>query len=100
MACRSGCLTQDHRSWGECARSARLMTIGVQHTRGLERSAEVAKDRELALYRSARAEGIQPATTKTADIEKARRASDKFGVAYNAARPSDVLLPQYGVKAS
>ena len=48
MACRSGCLTRDHSSWGECARAANIRTVGVQHTKGLERSAEVRKDKELA----------------------------------------------------
>jgi hypothetical protein len=39
-------------------------------------------DNELALYRSARAQGIQPDTTKTKDIRKAIDISNKTGRAY------------------
>jgi hypothetical protein len=41
-------------------------------------------DNELALYRSARAQGIQPDTTKTKDIRKAIDISNKTGRAYGA----------------
>ncbi len=41
-------------------------------------------DRELNLYRSAREQGIQPASTKTADIRQALDASDKAGRAVGA----------------
>ena len=39
-------------------------------------------DKELALYRQARAQGIQPDTTKTKDIRKAIDISNKTGRAY------------------
>jgi hypothetical protein len=39
-------------------------------------------DNELALYRSARAQGIQPDTTKTKDIRRAIDISNKTGKAY------------------
>jgi hypothetical protein len=41
-------------------------------------------DNELALYRSARAQGIQPDTTKTKDIRRAIDISNKTGIAYGA----------------
>jgi hypothetical protein len=41
-------------------------------------------DKELALYRSARAQGIQPEGTSTAKIRKAIDASNKTGIAYGA----------------
>jgi hypothetical protein len=41
-------------------------------------------DNELALYRSARAQGIQPDTTKTKDIRRAIDISNKTGRAYGA----------------
>jgi hypothetical protein len=41
-------------------------------------------DKELALYKSARAQGIQPATTKTKDIRKAIEISNKTGRAFDA----------------
>ena len=43
-----------------------------------------ANDRELDAYRSARKDGIQPATTKMKDITKAVRLSDKLGKAAKA----------------
>jgi len=39
-------------------------------------------DNELALYRSARSQGIQPDSTKTKDIRKAIDISNKTGKAY------------------
>ena len=39
-------------------------------------------DNELALYRSARSQGIQPDSTKTKDIRKAIDISNRTGVAY------------------
>jgi hypothetical protein len=41
-------------------------------------------DNELALYRQARSQGIQPDTTKTKDIRKAIDISNKTGRAYGA----------------
>jgi hypothetical protein len=41
-------------------------------------------DKELALYRSARAQGIQPEGTSTAKIRKAIDISNKSGRAYGA----------------
>ena len=39
-------------------------------------------DNELALYRTARSQGIQPDSTKTKDIRRAIDVSNKTGVAY------------------
>ena len=39
-------------------------------------------DKELALYRDARRQGIQPSSTKTKDIRKAMDISSKIGKAY------------------
>lgn len=41
-------------------------------------------DRELDAYRSARKDGIQPATTKMKDIQKAVRTADQLGRAVSA----------------
>jgi len=41
-------------------------------------------DKELALYRSAREQGIQPDGTSTAKIRKAIDVSEKTGVAYGS----------------
>lgn len=77
--CRSGCKTQDHESWGECARSA---NIGI--TNEVAAASIKNTDKELSAYRDARKLGIQPASTKMKDIKKAVRASDAIGRAAKA----------------
>lgn len=79
MPCRSGCPTQDHRSWGECARES--VRFGLWHSPAVQR--ENDWNGELAEYRDARAQGIQPATTKRADIRAA------VAVSQAADRPFD-----------
>lgn len=77
--CRSGCLTQDHANWGECARDANLSVGNATVAKVLNHNAK-----ELNAYRDARKAGIQPASTKMADITKAVRLSDKVGKAVQA----------------
>jgi hypothetical protein len=67
--CRTGCRTQDHASWGECARDAGLQIgdLGTGHG--------VAKrtDRRLGAYAEARGLGLQPPSTKLADSQRTLR---------------------------
>ena len=88
--CRSGCPTQDHRSWGECARAANLR-VAYCGIGGGDATAQKKWDGELSMYRAARAQGIQPDGTTTAKVVKALEASNKAGAAYgrdfNAATP-------------
>jgi hypothetical protein len=77
--CRSGCPTQDHESWGDCARAS---NIGI--TNEVVAGSIKNTDKELSAYRDARKLGIQPASTKMADIQKAVRASDTIGRAAKA----------------
>lgn len=51
-----------------------------------------AWDKELAEYRKARAQGIQPASTKMKDIKKAVDISNKVGKAYDAGAPNKGIL--------
>lgn len=86
-ACSSGCPTPGaHRTYGECLRSKNL-----QSSLRVCRDSAKAWDRELAEYRSAVEQGIQPNSTKTKDIRAAVEASNKqgaaFGVDFNAATP-------------
>lgn len=83
MACRSGCPTQDHANWGECARAANL-AIAYAGIGGGDASSQKRWDKELAEYRSAREQGIQPKSTKTRDIRAAVEQSNKTGTAYVA----------------
>ena len=77
--CRSGCKTQDHANWGECAKAANFSI-----TDPLSSAASKLANKELDAYRNARKNGIQPASTKLKDIEKAVRMSDKAGKALQA----------------
>ena len=84
MNCRAGCLTRDHKTWGECARAAALRIGWAKSHLGIDSSREKSKNRELDLYAEARASGIQPATTRTPDIHKAMDISEKAGAAFDA----------------
>lgn len=82
MACRTGCPTPGkHKSWGECARSANLK-VAYCGIGGGDATEQKKWDAELALYRSARKQGIQPDGTKTHQILKAIKESDAAGAAY------------------
>ena len=86
MPCRTGCKTQDHSSWGECARASKLqLNAGdAKHTTSMPRK---KWDAELNAYRDARAQGIQPAGTSMAKVRQALDISDKTGKAFNAEKP-------------
>ena len=62
--------------------------IGLQMSPGDASSQKATSnkkwDGELEAYRSARAEGIQPAGTTMKSIQEARRASDVMGKAFDA----------------
>lgn len=77
--CRTGCPTQDHESWGECLRAANLSISNERVAADIKNT-----DRELSAYRDARKLGIQPASTKMKDIQKAVRVSDTIGRAAQA----------------
>jgi len=84
--CSSNCLTQDHKSWGECVRAKglKIAFCGSATNPGNDLTAEKKWTKELDAYASARKQGIQPASTKMKDIEKAVRLSDEKGVAYGS----------------
>ena len=69
-SCRTGCPTKNHRTWGECARAANLSTMvgeGVQINRQGER--------DLAAYREARRQGMQPQSIKRPFVEATKKAA-------------------------
>jgi len=87
MACRTGCPTQDHKSWGDCLRASNIQMSTGDANGGLVDGGWTNKkwDNELKLYRDARAQGIQPEGTSTAKIRKALDISDKTGHAFGSA---------------
>lgn len=81
---RCGC-GGGHKTFGECVRNKGLRIEGCRDAvGGADRTRQKKWDAELQSYRDARAQGIQPATTKTKDIERAVRMSEKAGKAYDA----------------
>lgn len=69
MSCRTGCPTQDHASWGECARASGLQIGDLGTGRGVAKRT----DKRLGAYAQARSLGLQPPTTKLADSVRTLR---------------------------
>lgn len=82
--CRTGCVTKDHKSYADCLRAGMPRIAYANSAKGMDLTKQKKWDNELDAYRSAVAEGIQPATTKMKDIEAARRISDATGQAFRA----------------
>ncbi len=85
MACRSGCPTQNHNSWGDCLRASNIQMNAGDAKSGLAMPVKKTES-ELSLYRQARAQGIQPKSTKTKDIQRAIEISNLTGKAYHAGK--------------
>lgn len=85
MACRSGCRTQNHANWGECARDAHIGLGSDVYASRQEGTGMTQKawDAELAAFDRATAQGIQPDSTKNRDIRVAEHVSNQYGQAYD-----------------
>lgn len=84
MACSSSCPTQDHSSWGECVRSKGLRVGWAASASGLDLSTQKRWDKSLDNYREARAQGIQPSSTRPDAVRRAVEASEATGTAFQA----------------
>ncbi len=85
MACSSSCLTPGaHETWGACVRAKNLKTAVSIPGKDYDRSGQKAWDRRIDSYKAARAEGIQPASTRASDIQTAVKTSDATGTAFVA----------------
>jgi hypothetical protein len=92
MVCSTGCLTKDHRSYGECMRSKRQMVGFARSAYGADKTKDKLHERELSLYKELRDQGIQPDGTGMAKLEFAKRMSEETGMAYGRdfqAAPND-----------
>lgn len=78
---------EGHRTYGECLR-AKNIRVGYCRSAvgGGDYSEQKRWDKELAEYRDARRQGIQPDGTSTAQIRKAVEISEKTGEAYGGDR--------------
>lgn len=78
------CYDGPHPTWGACQRAKNIRVGWAASARGLDRTKEKKWDSELALYKSAVDEGIQPAGTARGHVEAARIISDRTGSAFQA----------------
>lgn len=67
MACRSGCSTQGHASYGACLRAA---DIQIDKHGLLNSMVEKDKDKRLSRYEDARSQGLQPKNTQWKSIRE------------------------------
>jgi len=82
--CRSGCKTQDHNSYAECLQSANFSFAGCFPTRQhWDKDKEKKWDKELDSYYSAVKQGIEPRSTRQADIDHAVKLSNEAGKAFD-----------------
>ena len=81
MACSSNCRTQDHATWGECVRAKNIrppaLSVDMLKT-------QKDADKSLDAYASARAQGIQPKSTRAGDVRAAVAISETTGKAFTA----------------
>ena len=84
MACSSNCNSGPHATFGECLRAKNLKTAYMQEWKGADATAQKRADKSLDAYQQARAYGIQPKSTRAADVQLAVQISDKTGTAFKA----------------
>jgi hypothetical protein len=76
-----------HATFGECMRSKNLKIAYCQSHEGIDATKQRKWDRELDMYASARAQGIQPQGTKESDVRAALDISDATGRPFDADKP-------------
>ena len=85
MNCSSRCPTPGtHATFGECMRAMDIRVGYCRSAAGWDLTRQKRWDKELADYKSARAQGVQPEGTTAAKVRKAMEISDKVGKAYDA----------------
>lgn len=85
MACSSGCLAPGtHATYGECLKAKNLRHAVSVPGNNHDRAKQKSWDSELDLYRTARAQGVQPSGTSRAQVENALKISNETGMAYQA----------------
>lgn len=82
-----GC-TCGHETYGAHLRAKNIRVAYCNSASNRDATSEKRNQRELALYASTRAQGIQPASTKTGSIREALDTSDRIGRAFDAGSDS------------
>lgn len=90
--CASNCPHGDCPSYGACLRRKNIGVTALESTHpSFSRNTQKAWDAELDRYEAAVKQGIQPASTKTADINAAVELSQATGKAFTAENPAASL---------
>lgn len=84
MACTTGCPTQDCESYAVCLRGKGARVAWSNEAGGLDYTRQKKWDNDLAAYRDAKSQGVQPAGTQREQVERAMKISDAAGQAYQA----------------
>ena len=73
-----------YSSYGEYLRSKNVRVAYCQSVKGLDFTSQKKWDSDLTAYSDARAQGVQPASTRRHSTDNALRISEKTGTAYQA----------------
>lgn len=82
--CTSGCATQDCESYAACLKGKSLRVAYCNSAGGQDFTAQKKWDRDLAAYKDARDQGIQPSSTTRAAVDRAVAISNESGKAWDA----------------
>lgn len=82
--CTTGCSTQDHESYAACLRGKGTKVAYCNSAAGFDFTAQKTWDRDLAAYKDARDQGIQPSSTKRDAVNRAVAISNESGKAWDA----------------
>ena len=82
--CTTGCPTQDCVSYAACLKGKRTKVAYANSANGFDYTAQKKWDRDLAAYKDARAQGIQPASTDRKAVDRAVALSNEVGKAWDA----------------
>jgi len=80
--CSTGCPYGDCPTYGYCMRRKSVKPTWVAPA--MDKTKERSHENDLAAYRAARRQGMEPATTQRADVEKAIKISNETGKAFKA----------------
>lgn len=84
MSCTTGCPTKTCESYAACLRGKRSRVAYCNSAGNSDFTQQKKWDADITAYKDARAQGLQPATTKRADVDRAHAISDITGSAFVA----------------
>ena len=82
--CTTGCKTRDCESYAACLKQKAPKIAYCNSANGFDYTQQKTWDRDLAAYKDARAQGIQPSSTKRDAVDRAVAMSNEVGKAWQA----------------